>query len=324
MLLRRISRFQFALGNRVPNAKRLYSDLGIATAAGFTRALLMLSRGGTIFYYGATPEDTLQSFGLYNVDSMAAGPFALAEYLKFYEGHPNFPCSFDHIVCLGGHLSKSLSERVRARMSPQLYSVYGSTEVSTVASAPAHIVANADGAVGYVVPDALVEIVDESGRPQTHGKNGIVRVRTPTAVTGYLGDPRESERAFRDGWFYPGDIGHLSADGLLVVAGREDATLNLGGDKLKPEAIEAVLASFRGVDQAGVFTEKDVLGIDQLIALVVPRGTFNAEAILAHCRRLLPEDLVPVRLVEVGKLPRNEAGKLDRARLGSVAAASGA
>jgi long-subunit acyl-CoA synthetase (AMP-forming) len=65
MLLQRMSRFQFALGSRVPNARRLYSDLGIATAAGFTRALLMLSRGGTIFYYGATPEDTLQSFDLY-------------------------------------------------------------------------------------------------------------------------------------------------------------------------------------------------------------------------------------------------------------------
>ena len=322
MLLQRMARFQFALGNRVPNATRLYSDLGIATAAGFIRALLMLSRGGTILYYGATPEDTLQSFDLYKVDSMAAGPFALAEYLKFYEAHPNFPCNFDHIVCLGGHLSKSLSARVRARMCSHLYSVYGSTEVSTVATAPAHAVADTQGAVGFVVPDASVEIVDASDKVLSDGNSGIVRVRTPTSVTGYLGDAVELAKAFRDGWFYPGDRGSLTPEGVLVISGREDATLNLGGDKLNPEAIETVLTSFRDVSQAAVFAEKDALGIDQVVAFIVPKSTYDADAIRAHCRARLPDNLVPTRLIRVTALPRNETGKLDRGRLPAMAETS--
>jgi acyl-coenzyme A synthetase/AMP-(fatty) acid ligase len=319
MLLQRMGRFQYALGNRFPSATRLYSDLGVATAAGFIRALLMLSRGGTIFYYGATPEDTLQAFDLYKIDSMAAGPFALAEYLKFYEAHPNFPCSFDHIACLGGHLSQSLSERVRARMCSHLYSVYGSTEVSTVATAPAHVVSDIPGAVGYVVPDTSVEIVDPSGKTLPDGKNGIVRVRTPTNVNSYVGDAIGSAKAFRDGWFYPGDRGSLTPDGVLVISGREDATLNIGGDKLNPEAIETVLASFRDVAQAAVLTQKDALGIDQVIAFIVPKSTYDADAIRAHCRARLPNNLVPTRLIRVTALPRNETGKLDRGRLPALA-----
>jgi acyl-CoA synthetase (AMP-forming)/AMP-acid ligase II len=318
LLSARLARFLFAIG--APVVSRLYSDLGIATAAGFIRALLMLWRGGTIFYYGASPEDTLQAFDLYKMESMAAGPFALAEYLKFYESHPDFPCSFDSIVCLGGHLSRSLSERVRARMCSNLFSVYGSTEVSTVASAPAQVVADTPGAVGYVVPDASVEIVGASGRPLAAGSDGIVRVRTPTGVTEYLGDQEASARTFRDGWFYPGDVGRLTADGMLVVSGRENATLNIGGDKLKPEAIEAVLTSIPSVAQAAVFAEKDPLGVDQIVALIVPSSRFDPEAIRTHCLARLPDGLTPVRFVQVSELPRNEAGKLDRSRLHRVGA----
>jgi acyl-CoA synthetase (AMP-forming)/AMP-acid ligase II len=76
---------------------------------------------------------------------------------------------------------------------------------------------------------------------------GRVRVRSDFAVDHYLSDPEESKRVFRDGWFYPGDLGTLSAEGLLVVTGRELAVLDLGGDKISPEAIEAVLSQFPGI-----------------------------------------------------------------------------
>jgi acyl-CoA synthetase (AMP-forming)/AMP-acid ligase II len=206
-------------------------------------------------------------------------------------------------------------------MCSHLYSVYGSTEVSTVATAPAHIVADAEGAVGYVVPDARVEIVDDAGRLLARGNDGIVRVRTPTGVTGYLGDAVESAKAFGDGWFYPGDTGRLSAEGLLVISGRQDAILNIGGDKLNPEAIESVLASCLQVAQAAVFAEKDPLGINQIVAIIVPRQSFDPAMIEAHCRAHLPSKMVPTRLVPMTELPRNEAGKLDRDRLQRVARA---
>ena len=44
----------------------------------------------------------------------------------------------------------------------------------------------------------------------------------------------DSSKVFRDGWFYPGDLGTLNTDGLLVITGREQAVLNLGGDKISP------------------------------------------------------------------------------------------
>ena len=90
-------------------------------------------------------------------------------------------------------------------------------------------------------------------------------------VDRYLDDPALSQIVFRDGCFYTGDTGYLMKDGMLVITGREKDVLNLGGDKVKPQTIEAVLTAFEGVGEAAAFTVPNQLGIDEVWALVVPR-----------------------------------------------------
>jgi len=102
--------------------------------------------------------------------------------------------------------------------------------VGTVASAPAHLIADTPGAVGYVTPGVLIEVVDESDNPLPLGKEGLLRIRSPHNIKGYFGNPEETKNAFRDGCFYPGDLGYLTRDGMLVVSGgRHKTRLNLGG-----------------------------------------------------------------------------------------------
>jgi acyl-CoA synthetase (AMP-forming)/AMP-acid ligase II len=137
---------------------------------------------------------------------------------------------------------------------------------------------------------------------------------------GYVGDAVASEKAFRDGWFYPGDIGYLTQDRLLVIIGREDTVLNVGGDKVNPEAVEEALASFPGVEQAVAFSITDAFGIAQLgTAIVAPSGC-NDSALISHCETRLGMSLGPVRVLKVHDLPRTESGKIDRNRLSAMVA----
>jgi acyl-CoA synthetase (AMP-forming)/AMP-acid ligase II len=99
----------------------------------------------------------------------------------------------------------------------------------------------------------VVETVDDADQPLAPGKEGLIRIRGPYNVQGYVGDPGESARAFRNGWFYPGDIGSLTRSNLLIITGRQKTVMNIGGDKVKPELIENVLTSFEGIDEAGAF-----------------------------------------------------------------------
>jgi acyl-CoA synthetase (AMP-forming)/AMP-acid ligase II len=63
----------------------------------------------------------------------------------------------------------------------------------------------------------------------------------------------------------------------------------------------------------------NALGVDEVWALIVPNGKLNEEAPQKHCRGALAQTHVPVRFISVSEIPRNDNGKVDRARLGTIA-----
>src|SRR5262245_42398028 len=173
---------RLAFGNAFPQSSRFFSDYGLGSSGGFRRILYVLSRGGTMFFPGASPMETLQTFALYKVQGLIASPGGLSGFLTFYDTNRDFPCRFDIILSAGSPLPDPLSQRVRARMCSKLIFYYGTTETSTIASAPAHALTGLAGAVGYVTPDVLLQIVDDNGGSVPANRAGSVRVRTPVSV----------------------------------------------------------------------------------------------------------------------------------------------
>ncbi len=313
MLARRIGRYGWVYGNKAADCSRIFIDPSLSTYIGFTFFLYTLAKGGTVFFRGDDAVETMQALGLYKVQYMVAAPAALAEFVDLYEQAPGIPTSFDAILSLGSLLSKSLSERIRARLCTNLFSSYGATEVPNIATAPAHAIADVAGAVGHVTPATSVEIVDASGNMLPHGQQGVIRVRSELALNEYLGDPEESRKAFRDGCFYPGDIGTLAPDGLLTISGRETAIINLGGDKVNPERIEEVLTSFPGIAKAAVFSVPNAMGIEELHAAIVAPA-IDEGALRAHCVQQLASKFVPRWFRTVPDIHVNHMGKIDRQR----------
>lgn len=315
MLANRIARHPYLMGNRLSRCDRIYCDFGLGTSLGFQFLIYSLWRGGTIILSGPDHQSTIQSFDLYKVQGLIGSPACLAGFTKFYEQYSQFQPSFELAIVGGSQLSPSLSRRARACLCPNIVAAYGATETSMVASAPAHTIENVPGAVGYVTPDIMVEIVDEADRALGPGQEGLVRVRGPYSVSGYQGRQDQSDNPFRTGWFYPGDTGSLTTEGLLLIAGREQAVVNVGGDKIRPETLEATLLAFPGVEEAAVLGLKSDLGIDRLCAVVVPRTNYDEKALETYCVAKFPRAFVPARFVTVSELPRNEMGKIDRQRL---------
>ena len=203
-LVEKNARLDYTRLDRWSASSRMFCDLGLSSSLGFYYVLYVLMRGGLIMLYGEDGVLTLQSFNLYAMESMATSPHGLAEYLKFYESQPAFACNFDHILVAGGALTKQLAERSWARMCPNLITTYGAAETGAVACGDARITTEVPGAVGFVLPEAEAEIVDQSDRPVRRGTEGIVRVRTAQAADCYFRDPATSARFFREGWFTRG------------------------------------------------------------------------------------------------------------------------
>jgi acyl-coenzyme A synthetase/AMP-(fatty) acid ligase len=302
-------------GNRIGNCSRIYCDVPISSSLGFQFLIYTLSRGGTVFFSGESFATTLPALEEYKVQCIISSPGGHETLLRWFDTVPSYQTNLDVIYSGGDILSRSLSDRLRSRVCSHLVAAYGSTEAGNVAIAHAHEIAEIPRAVGFVLPGVAVQIVDSSGTILQPGQEGQVRVRSECGVDGYFGDPEESRKVFRDGWFYPGDVGSLSPEGLLVITGREHAMLNLGGEKLSPEAIELVLAQFPGVAEAAILSLPNVYGNNRVCAVVVAGQGVDEQALRAHCAARVARQFVPEKYFFVDTLPRNEMSKLDRRRL---------
>jgi acyl-CoA synthetase (AMP-forming)/AMP-acid ligase II len=215
------------------------------------------------------------------------------------------------LVVISGSLTADLHERARTRLTSKIFVIYGSTEAGLAStsspwSAESLIPAN------IVRPTGELQIVDEHDRVVPAGVTGQIRVRNEEMVSGYLGDEALTREHFKDGWFYPGDVGSLSSDGLLQLVGRASEVIDFGGLRIAPMAIEEVLLACEGVHDAAAFTV-EVDGIHWPQAAVVCDADCDLEAVKQRMRRERPQ--LPVSITVVDAIPRSDRGKIQRDKL---------
>ena len=110
---------------------------------------------------------------------------------------------------------------MRRRISPNLYIGYGFTEAGMVSSATPAMLDTAPDTIGVPLREVEFQIVDDEDRPVPDGSLGHMRVRGAGVVTSYLNAAEpEQTGAFRDGWFYPGDMALKNSAGLVFHKGR--------------------------------------------------------------------------------------------------------
>jgi long-chain acyl-CoA synthetase len=163
-----------------------------------------------------------------------------------------------------------------------------------------------------------IRIRDDSGRDLPAGASGQIWVKSPVIPpTGYQNRPELTAQAFRNGFYNTGDLGKLDARGHLIMTGRKQTFVDVGGHKVDVGEVEEVLQSHPRVrEAAAVGVEAGNLGT-LLKAVVVAEGDCDEAAILAHCRQCLAAFKVP-RVVEFREaLPRSPIGKVLKSELGA-------
>ncbi len=183
-----------------------------------------------------------------------------------------------------------------------------------VAGAPAAVLARREGAVGFLIPTVEAQVLDAEGVPAPPERMGVLRIKAEGLFDGYLEDEAATASALRDGWFYPGDLAILAADGLLSIEGRLAEFMNLGGVKIAPPAVDEAALVCQGVVDAAAFSVPDPQGIERPWIAVV-RGEGFEEAVLINALADRWPALRRTRSAFIDKIPRNAMGKAERQRL---------
>jgi acyl-coenzyme A synthetase/AMP-(fatty) acid ligase len=309
-------------GIPLPADVRQICMIGLGTQFGFGSVLRVLSSGGTAVLQApeATTQQLVADIRRHRVNHMVMSPMTLERLaLAVPEGEGPLP-SLESIEVSGSVIPAALYELARRRVCANIISSYGSTENGHVASAPMSALVDKPGAVGYLHPGIEVEAVDANGQPLPPGQEGMLRVRTGHAASGYLDNVAAADSVFRDGWVYPGDTGSVAADGLLTITGRSSELINSGGNKVNPQRIEDVLLAFPGVREAAAFGVPDAVGLTRVWAAMVVDRPVDPVALHAHCVKRLGATS-PQRVMKMDALPRTETGKVSRAELARIALA---
>ncbi|MFN2547187.1 MAG: AMP-binding protein [Myxococcales bacterium] len=294
---------RLARDNHEASARAAIELLGIDHTSRFLCAMPMFHAGGLAialrcWFAGATML-LHQRFDAHAVArELAQGAthasLVASTLTRVLDACEKYPPTVKAVLVGGGPVPKTLLQRAQRAGLPVLQT-YGLTETASMATCER--LGEADGATaGPPIPGMQVRV-----------SKGEIEVRGPSVMRGYLGAKP------LDDWFPTGDLGELDARGRLIIHARRTDLIVSGGENVYPAEVEAALLAHPLVREAAVLPAPDERWGQVGVAYV---STTAAESELrAFLRDRIAKFKVPARFVVVPELPRNAAGKVDRARL---------
>jgi len=283
---------------------RYFVALGFSVLAYHLDATACIRAGGACVFDDREP--LINALGKYAITDILLLPKTLIELLN---GVPESYVKSNRlrIFVLGAPVSKTVHGRVSELLSAELSESYGTNEAGAVCRM------DPDGA-GTVVPGVRVEVTADDDAP-VFGKPGRIRIQSDGCVSGYLDDPETTEQMFRNGWFYPGDIGIMQDSRTLKIVGREDDLLNVRGIKYAPQPMEDKLIRELPITDACLTVLNDKDGIANVRIAIVPDDPGSIPYIEKNLSSLLPSTFGLVTVTVLKSIPRTNTGKIQRGKL---------
>ncbi|MGA2248611.1 MAG: AMP-binding protein, partial [Verrucomicrobiota bacterium] len=196
-------------------------------------------------------------------------------FLQIYmRGIPSGDFGSVQLIIVGAEkLSERLADAVEQHFGIRPLEGYGTTECAPAVAvnimdfraAGFHQIGGKRGKIGRVLPGMMARLTEPedpwSGRTVPPGQPGMLLVRGPNVMHGYLGLPEKTADVLRHGWYCTGDVATVDEDGFLQITGRLSRFSKIGGEMVPHVKIEEKLQEFAGVADtlfvaAGVPDEK--------------------------------------------------------------------
>ena len=223
--------------------------------------------------------------------------------------------SLKFVISAGAPLSKETFERFFKRFQIPPRQLYGSTETGVIAINLSKDIENRFSSVGQPVKNVEVKIFREDGSQADIGEIGEIAVKSPSMTTGYHDLPEETQRSFRNGYYFTGDLGKIDEDGYIYIVGRKKLFINISGNKVDPQEVENVISRHPKVREVAVVGIRERDEKEAVKAVIVPKEKLEAREIYEFCRGKISDFKIP-RIIEFReKLPKSPTGKVLREKL---------
>ncbi|MBM3573200.1 MAG: long-chain fatty acid--CoA ligase [Alphaproteobacteria bacterium] len=292
----------------------LATPLYFGGGRGFSMSYLFL--GATVVFRPppAAPEEIVETVNQAEISTLFLVPTMLRRLLTLPAPHGLLMPKLRVLISSGSILHAHERATIMSKLTPHCFEYYSSTEgggISILTPAEQRLKPGSVGRPSFLVD---VEIAGEDHQPMPRGEIGRIRYRGPAVAQGFHNDLDASRDAFRDGWYYPGDLGRMDEDGYLYIVGRVKDMIIRGGVNIYPAEIEHVLLEHDRVAEAAVVGWPSAERGEEVAGFVVASGADEA-GLIAYCRQRMAPYKVPKRIFFLDELPKNTSGKVEKLKL---------
>lgn len=283
-------------------------------------AVVQVARGVASVLLGSERLDCAEAWALverHRVTNMFTVPTILTMLTRDPAVDRVDHASLRYVIYAGAPMYRADQVHALRKLGPVLVQYFGLGEVTgniTVLTPAMHSAADgpAAGSCGVARTGMEVAILGPAGERLGPGDTGEICVRGPAVFAGYFENEDATAKAFAQGWFHTGDVGHIDARGFVFITGRQSDMYISGGSNVYPREVEELLLTVPGVAEAcvlGVPHEKwGESGVAVLVG--VPGVMLEEGAVLRALEGRLAKYKWPARVVVWGELPKSGYGKV--------------
>ena len=301
----------------------------------FQEIFSTLTLGGTLYLINEDlrrdPYELLSFINENKIERLFLPVVALQQLAVAAHDKKVYPSSIKQIITAGEQLK--ITGQIRTLFSKLNGSIlinhYGPTESHVITS---YQLEGSPGEwndlppIGKPIPNTNVFLLDENLKPVPVGLKGEIYLAGGSLAEGYYLKPHLTEERFLENKFNStrlyktGDVGRYLSDGNIEYLGRADEQVKIRGFRVEPGEIETVINKIRGVQNSAVLLADENSFGNSLIAFVQFTGDSSInlskeEFIKRSLENVLPDYMIPSKVLMIDKMPLNSNGKIDKKSL---------
>jgi acyl-[acyl-carrier-protein]-phospholipid O-acyltransferase/long-chain-fatty-acid--[acyl-carrier-protein] ligase len=316
---------QFTPDDRIMGVLPLFHSFGFTG----TLWLPLLAGFGAVYHPNPTDAKTIgETIQKYRATLLISTPTFYLGYLRRCSKEEF--ASLRYLIAGAEKLREQIAKAYEEKFGLTILEGYGCTELGPVVSVNLPDIVDGKerqtghkpGTVGQPIPGVAVKVIDaDSGRPLGANQEGLLLVKGPNLMLGYLNQPELTDQSIRRGWYVTGDIASLDEDGFIRITDRVSRFSKIGGEMVPHVKIEETINEVLGVASSVVTAVPDPQRGEKLVAFYTQNGIDRDELWDKLNKSNLPKLWVPKRenLYLIDSIPVLGSGKADLKKIKTMA-----
>jgi acyl-CoA synthetase (AMP-forming)/AMP-acid ligase II len=251
--------------------------------------------------------------------------FTVPTIVKLLTEHPAVDAhdhsSLRYIIYAGAPMYREDQKHALRKLGKVLVQYFGLGEVTgniTVLPPALHEAEDTPtvkvGTCGVERTGMQVSIQDDDGRELAPFETGEICVCGPAVFAGYYNNPEANAKAFRNGWFRTGDLGHMDQEGFLYITGRSSDMYISGGSNVYPRETEEKMLTHPAIAEVAILGVPDKTWGEVGVAVCVlrPDAQLNERELLTWLESKVSRYKLPKRVFFWDELPKSGYGKITK------------